>query len=213
MMVMRRKKKRQQRRIVRITVIIKFIQVLCVREEVASMCVTSEAVNRAVCGVWPREKEWKKTKHYSLSFSLCALYVSRPAPEQSSRHSDMDAAGRPQGGVPPHPSAHCDLLPAALWETLRTAADCLPQGTHTHAHTHPETHILSSEIKFYRPAVCVCHAVPTGQWRRSQTSRSAEGQSLVWIGCWRQTLQPIRWRKTVCLCWDGKMHLCSICRI
>ena len=61
---------------------------------------------------------------------------SLSAPKQSSRHCDMDAAGWPQGGVPPHPSTHSPLLSGALWKTLWTAADRLSQGIRTHIHTH-----------------------------------------------------------------------------
>lgn len=54
------------------------------------------------------------------------------ASEQSSRHRDLDAAGRPQGGVPPDPGPHRPLLPGALWETLRAASERLPEGTCSH---------------------------------------------------------------------------------
>lgn len=46
----------------------------------------------------------------------------------------MDAPGGPQGGLPPHPCTHSHLLPAVLWKTLWTAADCLPQGTQRCTH-------------------------------------------------------------------------------
>lgn len=64
--------------------------------------------------------------------------ISHPASEQPSRHCDMDAPGGPQGGLSPHPCTHSHLLPAVLWKTLWTAADCLPQGTqrYTHICTH-----------------------------------------------------------------------------
>lgn len=85
-----------------------------------------------------------------LCFPLC---FSCLASEQSSRHSDMDAAGRPQGGLPPRPSTHRDLLPATLWETLWTAADGLPQGTHTH--THRNMHFVSWHEVLVTRSVCV----------------------------------------------------------
>lgn len=74
-------------------------------------------------------------------------------------------------------------------------------------HTHTEKTTFSSWNKIYCPTLCVCGCLAsTGKRWRSQTSWSAESQNLVWIGCWCQTLQPVRWRKTVSLCWDGKVE-------
>lgn len=82
-------------------------------------------------------------------------FISYPASEQPSRHSDMDAAGRPQGGLPPHPCTYSHVLPAVLWEILWTAADCIPQGIHTtekHTHTHTNAH-KCTQWSFW-PATC-----------------------------------------------------------